>query len=229
MSDERVERAIVDDAEHALIAAAIGGDADALSRAWERYRRWVAAILLAHKPRDADVEDLLQDVALMLTAKLSDVREPGAFKPWLRAVALSVAKATGRKTTVRRKGWVRLVGEWAAARNGGMGEEEGAGGRAGGAGREAERLLELARELPEGYGEPLIMKAVQGMSYREIGRVMGLPESTIETRIARGRRMLRERATAAGLGGVEAEAALNVPMGASVRAAAGLVGTGVRS
>jgi predicted RNA polymerase sigma factor len=40
---------------------------------------------------------------------------------------------------------------------------------------------------------------VQGMSYREIGRVLGLPETTIETRIARARRMLRERATAAGM------------------------------
>jgi DNA-directed RNA polymerase specialized sigma24 family protein len=32
------------------------------------------------------------------------------------------------------------------------------------------------------------------MSYREIGRVMGLPETTVETRVARGRRMLRELA-----------------------------------
>lgn len=56
--------------------------------------------------------------------------------------------------------------------------------------------MTLAMQLPDGYREPLLMKAVQGMSYREIGEVLGLPETTVETRIARGRRMLRELAEA---------------------------------
>jgi DNA-directed RNA polymerase specialized sigma24 family protein len=32
------------------------------------------------------------------------------------------------------------------------------------------------------------------MSYREIGEVLNLPETTVETRIARARKMLRELA-----------------------------------
>jgi RNA polymerase sigma-70 factor (ECF subfamily) len=55
--------------------------------------------------------------------------------------------------------------------------------------------MALAGELPDGYREPLLLKAIQGLSYREIGRILGLPETTIETRIARGRRMLRELAS----------------------------------
>jgi DNA-directed RNA polymerase specialized sigma24 family protein len=54
--------------------------------------------------------------------------------------------------------------------------------------------MRLASQLPDGYREPLLMRCIQGMGYREIGSVMGLPETTIETRIARGRRMLRELA-----------------------------------
>jgi DNA-directed RNA polymerase specialized sigma24 family protein len=42
------------------------------------------------------------------------------------------------------------------------------------------------------------------MSYREIGQVLGLPETTIETRIARARRMLREAAQAAPKAGEQA-------------------------
>lgn len=194
------DRTIADAAEQALIARAIGGDGDALREVWERHRRWVAAILLAHKPRDADVEDLLQDVAVMLVSKVSDVREAGAFKPWLRAVTLSVALAKGRRSTVRRNGFLRVVDGWlgrpSQEKGGG---DDGAGTKYAAVSQEAKRLLELARSLPEGYGEPLILKAVQGMSYREIGRVMGLPESTVETRIVRARRMLRERAMQDGL------------------------------
>jgi DNA-directed RNA polymerase specialized sigma24 family protein len=39
------------------------------------------------------------------------------------------------------------------------------------------------------------MRCVRGMSYKQIGAVLDLPETTIETRIARGRRMLRELAS----------------------------------
>jgi len=56
--------------------------------------------------------------------------------------------------------------------------------------------MELARELPDGYREPLLLKCVRGLSYRQIGELLGLPETTVETRIARGRKMLRERAEA---------------------------------
>jgi DNA-directed RNA polymerase specialized sigma24 family protein len=74
------------------------------------------------------------------------------------------------------------------------------------------RLLNLAARLPDGYREPLILKAVRDMSYREIGRIMGLPETTVETRIARARKQLRELAQAEesvsvennGAGGVQA-------------------------
>jgi DNA-directed RNA polymerase specialized sigma24 family protein len=59
-------------------------------------------------------------------------------------------------------------------------------------GEEAHRILDAARSLPEEYSEPLLLRAVQGLSYRAIGQIMELPETTIETRIARARRMLRE-------------------------------------
>ncbi|MFZ4574651.1 MAG: RNA polymerase sigma factor, partial [Phycisphaerales bacterium] len=63
----------------------------------------------------------------------------------------------------------------------------------------AGRLLRLAEQLPDGYREPLLLKAVQNMSYREIGQLMGLPETTVETRIARARKQLRELAAEHGV------------------------------
>jgi len=65
--------------------------------------------------------------------------------------------------------------------------------------------MELSADLPDGYREPLLLKCVQDMSYKQIGAVMGLPDTTIETRIARARKMLRERAIKAGLGPAGAE------------------------
>ena len=169
------------DAAGSDIAGAIAGDRDALRRVWQEHRRWVAAILMAHKPREAEVEDLLQAVAVQLVRKIRELRDPGAFRPWLRTVAINAARAEGRKVT-RRGPTLRLTGE-------GEGGDPGLGvdGR-----DEAQRLLELARELPESYREPLLMRCARGMSYRQIGAILDLPETTVETRIARGRRMLRE-------------------------------------
>ncbi len=170
-----------------LIADAIDGDKDALRDLWREHRRWVGAIVLAHKPRDIDVEDLVQAVAVQMVAKIHELREPEAFKPWLRAIAANTARAAGRRTTRRRKHRLRLVG---TARAEERPEPEAPAKHE--ASDQAKRVMDLARTLPEGYREPLLMRCVRGMSYRQIGEVLDLPETTIETRIARGRRMLRE-------------------------------------
>lgn len=172
----------------ATVLAAIDGDRDALRALWHEHRRWVAAILLAHKPRGTDLDDLLQAVAVQFCRKVGELREPEAFRPWLRMVAINTARAQGRSTTRKRHGFLRLVGR-APSPVGEAGGPEGLARQA-----EAQRLIALARELPEGYREPLLMRCVKGMSYRQIGEAMDLPETTIETRIARGRRMLRELA-----------------------------------
>jgi RNA polymerase sigma-70 factor (ECF subfamily) len=193
-------------------AQAIAGDADSIRALWTDHRRWIAAILLAHKPRWADVEDLLQEVALAFVKKAHEIRDPRAVKPWLRTVALNAAHAAARSGKVRT---------WAtgtqSAEDGPQTERslastdmsvEGLAEMAESSGR----LLNLAARLPDGYREPLILKAVRDMSYREIGRIMGLPETTVETRIARARKQLRELAQAEesvsvennGAGGVQA-------------------------
>lgn len=182
--------------EHRLIGEAIRGDEASLRELWHRHRRWVAAVLLAHMPREAEVDDLLQEVAMTIVAKISGLREAGAFKPWLRAVTISVAKTAARRTQVRKGGWLKLVGfrgEGDRAASGSAGVDRSP------ALNEGRQLMELCSELPDGYREPLLLKCIHDMSYKQIGEVMGLPDTTIETRIARGRRMLRERAERAGL------------------------------
>jgi RNA polymerase sigma-70 factor (ECF subfamily) len=169
------------------VVAAISGDAEALRRVWNDNRRWIAAVLLAHKPRWADLDDLLQEVAMSLVRKVSEVRDPAALKPWLRTVAMNAALASARSGRKR-------------ARDQGIEDENTYAGR----GvtpeskpeerEEGRRLMELAEKLPDGYREPLLLKALHDLSYREIGAILGLPETTIETRIARGRRQLRDLA-----------------------------------
>jgi len=56
----------------------------------------------------------------------------------------------------------------------------------------AGRLLQQALGLPVAYREPLLLRCLRSMSYQQISDVLELPVTTIETRLARARRMLRE-------------------------------------
>jgi len=201
------------DPESSLAALAMGGDERALHALWVANRRWVAAIILAHKPRWADVEDLLQDVGTTLVRKISELREPGALKPWLRTVAINTARAAARDGGKHARNARLSINDspdhWGHGRAiGGAESRRGVMDSAAATEtcEEANRLMSLAMQLPEGYREPLLLKCLKDLSYRQIGALMGLPESTIETRIARGRRMLRELAQHAGGGGGGASA-----------------------
>lgn len=171
------------------VERAVRGDEDALRALWSAVRRPVAAVLLARKPREAELEDLLQDVAAQMVAKIGTLEDPDAFLGWVRMLASNAAVTAGRRATVRRNGVrtlvdrvVRRAHEQKATK--GYDEAGAIGGESG--------LVELVQELPEGYREPLLLRATRDMSYRQIACALDLPETTVETRITRGRRMLRE-------------------------------------
>ena len=54
-------------------------------------------------------------------------------------------------------------------------------------------LISLIRALPEGYRRVLELKCVEEQTNREIARRLGLNESTVATRIMRGRALLRQK------------------------------------
>ena len=167
-----------------------GADHDQLGMVrelWSLHRRWVAAILLAHMPRDAELEDLLQEVAIRLVRSAHELKDPAAVRPWLRTVAINLARTAGRRKKVRQT----LQPEVIASRP--RRDDEREEPVSVGSTREEGRIaMQVARSLPEEYREPLLLRAVRGMSYRQIGDVLGVPVTTVETRLVRARRMVRE-------------------------------------
>lgn len=161
-------------------------DTESVRALWQANRRWVAAIILAHKPREAEVEDLLQEVAMRFVRNIHEIRDPAAVRPWLRSVAMNLARTAGRRTRLERAAFAASAPDPDLTPDGSVSEER----------REARergaRALELARTLPPEYREPLILRAVRGMSYRQIADILGVPITTIETRLCRARRMLRD-------------------------------------
>lgn len=63
---------------------------------------------------------------------------------------------------------------------------------------QAGQVKECIQELEEKYREVLLLRYQEDMSYEEIAGVLELPVSTIETRLHRAKRMLREKLDAKG-------------------------------
>lgn len=151
---------------------------------WQEHRRWLAVVLLAHRPRGADLEDLLQEVALILTRRIDELRDPEKIRPWLRTIAVNVARGAARRAGAEPVKTPAELDELP--------------GRTSDLERlelrdEARRVLEMALDLKPEFREPLFLRCLHGFSQRRIADILALPETTVETRIARARRLLREQ------------------------------------
>jgi RNA polymerase sigma-70 factor (ECF subfamily) len=158
-----------------------------LTEVWCECRRWLAAILYAYKPREVDLEDLMQDVAMKLIEHGHHMVKPGdpaAIRPWLRTVAINTARSAGRKVRTRNRAGSDLETDAMARQAGATPDGEDARDR-------GRRALEVARSLPPAYREALLLN-LRGLSQRQIAHVLEVPVTTVETRLIRARRMVRD-------------------------------------
>ena len=182
-------------AERQLIERARSGEARAQQYLWRSHRRWVAAIVLAHRPRAIEVEDLMQDVAVKFVSRIETLRDVEAFRPWLRQIVINICRGAARS----HRPTLQLA-EDQRSDDGGPLQRRPGGPAATGASPDrlaarrdsADRLLNQVMTLPAEYREPLLLRAIQGLTHQQIGEILDLPVTTVETRLARARRMLRE-------------------------------------
>jgi RNA polymerase sigma-70 factor, ECF subfamily len=162
--------------EHWLVQQAAGGDRAAFGELYRRYARMVHGILLTRVPV-SEAEDLVQEVFLSAMRQLASLRDPGAFRGWLAAIARNKAMDYHRE---RREHTER--GTWEEAQT-----------AAGGASARAEalRVLDRIRQLPEAYRETLILRLVEGLTGPEIAQQTGLRPESVRVNLCRGMKMLR--------------------------------------
>lgn len=170
-------------AESRLFARTAEGDRVAIAEVWRANRRWIAAVLVAHAPRQADVDDLLQEVAATLVSKCHHIRDASSLRGWLRMVAVNAARMAARSASIERRS-LRVMAQMKPAI---LRKEP----------RETlsvanEEMREQLSRIPPLYAEPLILQSMRGLSQRQIAELLDVPETTIETRLARARRMLRQ-------------------------------------
>ena len=73
--------------EQALVCAAQRGDKEALQLLFRQNWAWLKGLVYSIVQSADDIDDVLQDICVRVISKISTLREPQRFRPWLAILA----------------------------------------------------------------------------------------------------------------------------------------------
>lgn len=186
MTNRMSGAALEADAALGLILHAQRGDRQAADQLVREHSGWVRSVIFGVLGRAHLVDDVSQQVWTQVWERLPSLKDPRRLRSWLYSVARHAAIDAGQ--AARRKAGVGLdhVAEPPAR------IERHDPPRVVARSELHAELLRAIESLPAHYREPFVLRHLEDWSYAQIGKVLGLPVETVETRLVRARRLLRE-------------------------------------
>ncbi|WP_438448482.1 RNA polymerase sigma factor [Gorillibacterium sp. sgz5001074] len=173
--------------DEALVDRVRQGDQDAFRLLVDRNKSGVYSLIRCRVEGHETAEDLAQEVFLKLYRSLSGFRGDSRLSTWMYRLALNAVSDHLR--TVRRRPVLAVID----AVKGWMGDPKGQPEEQALLQEERETVVTLLRRLPEKYREALFLYHYRQMSSGEIAQLLGLPVKTVETRLLRGKSMLKQQ------------------------------------
>lgn len=186
-------RPAVDDPDHELVRAVVDGDPTAFRGLVERYQGRIYNVCYGMVRNREDARDLAQDAFVKAFKNLSRFRYGSSFYTWLCRIAMNVSIDHIRKQKVRKA--QEFNDEIGTRDQTGM---LSFGHHRGDPRRELERqqihdrILAALETLPEEQRQVVVLREMEGLSYKEISDVMGIPEGTVMSRLFYARKKLQQ-------------------------------------
>jgi RNA polymerase sigma factor (sigma-70 family) len=168
------------------------GDDHAFELIYQRYHRRITAYIHGMVHDHARAEDVAQDVFVSALRRMRETDRPIAFKPWVYEIAKNACIDQFRRS--------KRAEEISYDAEEGMGAAD--YGRLVSADAMPEAELESKTNLDhlrgafgglsETHHEILVMRELEGLSYREIGERLGMSRPSVESTLFRARRRLTE-------------------------------------
>ncbi len=172
----------LDDAE--WVARARSGDREAFAELVRRHRAALYAFTV-RLTRDADrALDVTQDAFVKALGALGRYRGESAFRTWLFSIALNTVRSAARRRGREEIGLEQV--ERVAP------DENPSPDRAVGDAEEVERVARLLGRLPPKQRAAVALRVYEGLSFREIGQVLGCREGAARVNYHHGIKKLRE-------------------------------------
>jgi RNA polymerase sigma factor (sigma-70 family) len=170
-----------------LVEVVRRGEREAYRVLVERHKQYVFTLVLRSVDHRETAEDLAQEVFLKLYRSLELFRGDSKFTTWLYRMTVNMV-TDYRRTQARRpvENMLDKVKDWAGSRR----EQPEAQAVL----REERRTMqELVQDLPDKYRMVIYLYHFRQLTYQEIAQVLQLPIKTVETRLYRGKALLKEK------------------------------------
>jgi len=177
--------------DHELVSAVRRGEESAFEELFSRYRRpiraYVSGILA-----DADrAEDITQEVFISALRRLRNTERPISFKPWIYQIAKNACidelRRTRRRLEVPLEQGPDSLGGESDLLSRDPGPERAVESK-----QQLEDLRGALRGVSELHHRILVLRELEGLSYSEIGALLGMSRPVVESTLFRARRRLAE-------------------------------------
>ena len=175
--------------EH-LLELALQGDRDCFGELSKRWQQKIYAFICRYVGNAEDARDLTQDTFVKAYRNLDRLTDPARFSSWLYKIALNECRMRFRRQRKvqsislenfpQPKGAVKFGVDTVTP------EEELA------AKEDIQLLQEAFKGLPEEQRAVILMKEYQEMKFHEISEILGIPLSTVKSRMYLGLKTLRK-------------------------------------
>lgn len=163
------------------------GHSDAYRVLVERHKSYIYTLVYRMVGHKETAEDLTQDVFVKLFRSLSHFRGEAKFTTWLYRMTTNLV--TDYRRSQKRKPYEALLDKM----KGWFSDSKEQPEERALLKDEQEQMQGLLSEIPDKYRLIMYLYHYKQMSYQEMSEATGLPVKTLETRLYRGKAMLKEK------------------------------------
>lgn len=172
-----------------LLTRSRARDADAFAQLVDRHKDQMVNYLTRLTGCRDRAEDIAQETFVRFYKQIHHYREEGTLSAYLFRIATNLVRSEER----RKRRWQimqPILSYSGLAGGGGAPESPQTDALASEEHRQVTRALASLDVL---YRAPLVLREIEGLSYREIATALGCNEGTVKSRLHRGRQLLKER------------------------------------
>lgn len=166
-----------------LVSGLQRADARAQKVVYERYASKMLAVCIRYIINRDEAEEVLMDGFMRIFERIDQYKGLGSFEGWMRRIMVNEALMHLRKS----KRWYTEIGLEETPMETDVTWADGE--------LQAEELLQLLQQLPEGYKTVFNLYAIEGYSHAEIAEMLGITESTSKSQLHRARATLQRLVT----------------------------------
>ncbi len=164
-----------------IVQGCLRGDRVCQKRLFDRFAGKMLAVCMRFASHKMEAEDLLQDGFIKVFRNLHQFNNTGSIEQWIRRIMINNAIKNYHKKSNKNEIF-QLDNIFESIQNPEVIDQ-----------LSENELLQMIKDLPDGYRMVFNLYAIEGYSHKEISEILQIEESTSRSQLVKARRALQEK------------------------------------